>query len=516
MPPVIQKISQAIQSQNPARLAFFASLLLSAVALSFEVTIGTDAATYLDAARIYHEQGARAAFAYYDWSWFSILIGWVHGWSGVALESIGYVFCTLMMAGCCALWVDLVARRVPGSAGWALLVVLALPALNSLRGEIMREPGFWLGCTAAFWLALRWSDARGGWWLALGAQAAVLLAALFRLEAVVLMPALVLWQLLQVRQPGGARRLVQMALLPVGAALLGGVALLTLDAAPLARVHYYLNTGSSRAFFAEFMAYTQQFADINLEFFSDRGTGRIAARESGKILFAGLMFVQVWKFVKLLGPFGVPFLFRQGWSPLRRYWEQFQPLALAFGLYFLALTVFFLKRTFVYGRYISLLDVLVIPLLVMALMALTERFPRAIKLLVVAGLVAMVANVVSTSSAAKKTHYIEAGQWLAQQTQHAHAQHYFDDGRIAWYAGWGYQPTNRQMSREDAMRDERVGSYRYYVIEARPDEPWLTAWQARHPDWRVLAQFANRKGATIVVLGTCAATPAAPVCQTRE
>jgi len=509
MPPLIKKY----QSLNPAWLAFFASLLLSITALSFEVTIGTDAATYLDAARIFHQQGAHAALAYFDWAWFPILIGWVHGLTGFALEVIGYFFCALLLAGTCALLVDMIVRRVPGSASWALLAVLTIPALNGQRGEIMREPGFWFFSFLTLWLALCWQEKRGGWGLALAMHLAVLLAMLFRLEAVILIPALILWQVLQAKSPGAWRCLVQVALLPMVVALAGLIAVFTLDSLLLPRISYYWSALNPHTLFAEFFSYSQQFGDRLLEQFPDRGTGRIAARDSSKILFAGLFFVLVWKFVKLLGIFAIPFLFRQGWIPLRRYWLQFQPLALTFGLYFLAMVIFFVKRLMVYGRYASLLDLLLVPLLVMALMTLAERFPRAIKLLVAAGLVMLVANVVSTSTAAKKTHYIEAGHWLAQRSEHAQARHYFDDGRIAWYAGWGYQPTNRQMAREDAMSDARIGQFRYYVIESRPDAPWLMDWLMRHSEWRILAQFANAKRATIVILGTCADTPGAQVCR---
>jgi len=499
MPLFIKKIP----SPNPAWLAFFASLLLSITALSFEVTIGTDAATYLDAARIFHTQDARAAWAYYDWPWFSILIGWLHGISGFTLHGIGYFFCVLLLAGTCALMVDMVARRIPDSAGWALLVVLSIPVLNVQRGEIMREPGFWFFSMLAFWLALRWQEQRGGWGQALLMQISILLAALFRLEAVVLMPALIIWQVLHVKQSGGWRRLWQISLLPTLVALTGVISVLTLDPVLLGRVNQYLYAITPRSLFAEFFAYSKQFA-------ADMPS-RFAAGDSGKILFAGFMFVQIWKFVKLLGPFFVPFLFRDGWTQLRDYWVRFQPMVLSFGLYFLVLVVFFLKKLFVYGRYVGFLNVLAVPLIVMAVMAVAKRFPRAVKALAAVCVVLMVANVVSLS--AKKTHYIDAGNWLAQQVEHAQAAHYFDDGRIAWYAGWGYQPINKNLSREQAMSDAQIGRFRYYAIEARADEPWLVDWLARHPDWRILAQFVNAKRATIVILGTCADTPTAQVCQ---
>jgi len=489
---------------KPAWLAFFASLLLSIIALSFEVTIGTDAATYLDAARIFHDAGARVALAYYDWPWFSILIGWVHGFSGLTLESIGYFFCVLLLAGFCALLVDVIVQRIPGSAGWALLVVLALPALNIQRGEIMREPGFWFFSMLTFWLALRWHERRGGWGQAILMQATVLLAAMFRLEAVILMPALMIWQALHIKkQVDGWLRLMQVSLLPVLVAVLGVIGLLTRDLLLLDRVNYYVYAITPRSLFAEFFSYSQQFAASM--------PSKFAMGDSGKILFAGFMFVQVWKFTKLLGPFFVPFLFREGWVALREYWLRFQPLVLSFALYFLVLIVFFLKKLHVYGRYVGFLNLLAVPLLVIATMALAKRFPRAVKALVAVSVVVMLANVISLS--AKKTHYIEAGAWLAQQVEQAKATHYFDDGRIAWYAGWGYQPSRNRLSRTEAMSDAQLGNFHYYAIEARADEPWLLDWLTRHPDWRILAQFANAKQATIVILGTCSDTPAAQVCQ---
>src|SRR5690606_5021810 len=156
---------QAIKSRlgriSPVWLAFFGSLLLSLIAVLGEATVGKDAAFYLDIARQTVEQGPAIATQRFNWPWCVYLLAYTHKASGIPLELLAYLWCGLFLAGACALLTDCVRRVRPELAYWACLVVLAVPAYNALRGDILREYGFWFGTALTLWLAMRW-QARGG------------------------------------------------------------------------------------------------------------------------------------------------------------------------------------------------------------------------------------------------------------------------------------------------------------------------------------------------------------------
>lgn len=202
---------------SPVGVAFFGSLLLSVIAVLGVVTIGKDAAFYIDIAQRVNADGVQAAILAFDWPWFPILLAWSHSLLGLPYEQAAYLWCALLMAGACALLVDALGRALPGSGLWMPLLVLALPALNSFRNDILREQGFWFFSVLALWLALNWAE-RGGWLRAAAIHLAILGAALFRLEALMLFGALALWRLPDLFSYSGWNRLLQIAALP----LLGG------------------------------------------------------------------------------------------------------------------------------------------------------------------------------------------------------------------------------------------------------------------------------------------------------
>ncbi len=107
----------------------------------------------------------------------------------------------------------------------------------------------------------------------------------------------------------------------------------------------------------------------------------------------------------------------------------------------------------------------------------------------------MLSNVISLG--AKKTHYVAAGAWVAQHIE-ADAPVYYDDARMAYYAGRGYP--EQTLSRDQAMSPGAALKYRYFLLEAEADEAWLQAWLEKNQR-RVLAQFANRKKDSVLIIG---------------
>lgn len=221
----MHELFSRLKRLSPVRLAFVGSLLLSLIAVLGTRVIDRDAALYLTIAQQIIDQGPHVAFQVFDWPWFIFLLVGTHTLLHLPLLLSASLWCGLFMAGTCALMVDIVRQKVPAASYWACLVVLAMPAFNQFRYDILREFGFWFFCVLAVWQAMRW-QARGGWGQAVLIHLAIACAALFRLEALMVLPALLIWQLLEVRR-GHWGRILQFASLPAVAAVLVALYVLT-------------------------------------------------------------------------------------------------------------------------------------------------------------------------------------------------------------------------------------------------------------------------------------------------
>ncbi|MGE7990436.1 hypothetical protein ACQKPE_05190 [Pseudomonas sp. NPDC089554] len=479
------KFVARIVGEYPVRLAFFASLLLSVIAVFGSPTLGRDAAFYLSIAERVSLEGPQVAWQFFNWPWFTYLLAATHVVTRLPLEWCAHLWCGLFMAGTCALLVDVVRQRAPAAAGWACLVVLAMPAVNQFRNDIIREYGFWFFCVLALWLVMRW-QARGGWLRASAIHLAIGSAMLFRLEALVLEVALLLWLLVGVREEHGVKRLVQFLVLPLLGGVVGLLALLAKGGATSGRVQVYLEMLDPRGVYAAFRQVADQFGDSM--------TYKYSRDETGRIVFFGMLAALLIKFVSLSGPFSLPFLRHESWRALRTYLRDYQVFAWAALMYLAVLMLFFINMQFMNGRYLSFLNLLTVPLLAVGIWHFASRFPRMSKVLLVVGLLMMLSNVISTG--ARKTHLIEAGEWVSANLD-PQAKVYYDDGRVSYYAGRGYVVSPPQ---NDVIHGKAVQQYSYFVLEGRPGEPWLTTWLEQH-QMRVLASFANRKNATVVVIG---------------
>lgn len=478
------KISNWV-SGYPVRITFIVSLLLSLIAVLGVSAVGRDAALYLDIARRVVEQGPAVAWTAFDWPWFTYLLAGTHVLTHLPMEWCAYLWCALFMAGTGALLVDAVRRRVPEATGWACLVVLAMPAVNQFRNDIIREFGFWFFSVLALWLVLRWQE-RSTWWRAASIHLAIGAAMLFRLEAVMLEAALGLWLLASLRDRQSVVRLAQYALLPV-LALIGGVlVLLAQGGMSSVRITNYLGLINPQRVVVAFHQLAEQFGD-SLKY-------KYSRDEAGRIVFFGILAALLIKFVALTGPFSLPFLQRGSWQALRTYLRDYRAFAWAAFMYLVVLVIFFISLQFMNSRYLSFLNLLFVPALAVGLMLFSRRFPRLGKALLAIGLLVMLSNVISTG--ARKTQIVEAGHWIAANVD-SQASIYYEDPRVSYYAGRGYyapEPLAGVLEGTSAVQ------YSYYALEARPDEPWLTAWLEKN-QLRVLASFANRKKATFVVIG---------------
>lgn len=170
-------------------------------------------------------------------------------------------------------------------------------------------------------------------------------------------------------------------------------------------------------------------------------------------------------------------------------------MAWAWLIYFGLLLIFFVQERFINSRYVSFLNLLVVPLLTLFVVSFARNFPRLAKILVILSLLVMLQNVVSFGP--KKTHYLEAGAWLAQHT-HPADKIFYEDSRLAYYAGRGYP--YMPFDREQAMSAEQAQNFRYFVLIDKPGDAALQRWMVQQHK-QVLSRFANRKGDTVLVIG---------------
>lgn len=475
------KAVELLRFLPPVRLAFVASLLLSAVAIFGTVTVARDATLYFDTAQIFLDQGLEGAFSLFDWPWFSILLAVTHSLTGLSLENCGYLWCALLLAGTCALLVDCCQRLVPGSGHLAAFVALAMPGFNQYRSDVLREFGFWFFCVLALWLVGRWRE-RGGWSGACLIQLAILMAAAFRLEAVFLVAALAAWSLTE--RPWS--RILQLNMLPVLAALLA-LFILSFSGISLARLSYYLELLNPTHLLTSFSALAQHLAD---------GMRHKYSRDDAElIVFLGMLGTLIVGAAASMGPLSLPLLCtgRQAWRFLITSAGSY--FSWAWLGYFVVLLVFFVHNQFMISRYESLLAVLVVPAAVIALRDFLVRFPRSGRVLLAVVLLVMLDNVISLG--AKKTQLVDAGQWMASNVPVGDPV-YYDDVRISYYAGRG--ALRQPHPRDIAMSAEHAGNYRYFFVEVRADVPWLQEWLRQHQK-RILTSFSNAKGETVLVLG---------------
>jgi hypothetical protein len=473
---------------RPVQVAFWASLVLSLIAIAGSATLNRDGMLYASIAQVMLDEGVAQALAKFDWLLLPALMAALSWLTGMSTELAGHVLGALFMAGTCALLVACAQRQFAG-VGWAAcLVVLALPAINAFRDQIVREFGYWFFCTLALWFALRWAE-RWRWRDALLCQVAIVAAVCFRLEAIILLPALVLWQLFA---RAGRPLLLRLAMLGAGPLMLAG-ALAGLDALGLVsidtRLAHYLDAVDLVSKIAHFNAAADQIAVAVLNKISDD--------DAAAILFVGLVSFIPAKFVLLLGVFAIPLGYLCVSGKLRAHLHAWSVMNWVFVIYVMVLVAFVTERFFLASRYVSLLNLVAVPLIAAGLVMLREYWPRATRLVVFVALLTMLDNVISLSP--PKLHLVEAGQWLARTVPDVKRVG-FEDQRVAYYAGAGYFPW-LYLDRDEAAAQLARGELDYMVVAIGPEQPLeQTPWFHNHGLIEV-ERFSQSSGAALVVLG---------------
>jgi hypothetical protein len=490
--PVANKSAQtAILSEiaTPVQAAFIASLLLSFIAVMNNPVLNRDGMLYIETARDILKHGISGTAKNFDWPLLPLLIAGLGYVTQLNLESAAHILDALFMAGTCALMVDLIRRRLPEAAWVACLIVLSVPAYNGYRDYLAREFGYWFFSTLALWLALRWEDNAFRWHEAIACQVALLCAVLFRLEAIVFFPAFWGWQLVSAPAKQKTSRVLKIVALPVAAGLL----FLALYATGLvklpARVIYYLDAANIFS--------NSKIPEQAAKLIASGVLPDFSKEEAGYILFFGLLSVIP---IKLLGKFGIlvaPFLYSCMSPSARSILAKWQVAGWMFAAHLSALVAFVTYQSFLSGRYVSVLNLLAVPVVAVGFIKLMGRFPRWKGVFLALTFITILANVVSFSPG--KMQIKTAGVWLSENVTNS-SRVYVDDQRILFYTGWGYHH-EKGTTYDPAKLAQALANNEFdmLVLSVPHKDSAISNWiKANH--LQVVQRFANSAGDAVVVI----------------
>ncbi len=475
---------------TPVQAAFIASLLLSIIAVMNNPVLNRDGMLYIETARNILKHGISGATQNFDWPLLPLLIAGLGYATQLNLESAAHILDALFMAGTCALMVDLIRRRMPEAAWIACLIVLAVPAYNGYRDYLAREFGYWFFSTLALWLALRWEDNAFRWHEAIACQVALICAVLFRLEAIVFFPAFWGWQLVSAPAQQKTSRVFKIAALPVAAGLL----FLTLYATGLVnlpvRAIFYLDAANIFS--------NSKISEQAAKLIASGVLPDFSKEEAGYILFFGLLSVIP---IKLLGKFGIlvaPFLYSCLNPSTRSVLAKWQLAGWMFAAHLVALIAFVTYQSFLSGRYVSMLNLLAVPVVAVGFSKLMARFPRWKAVFLALTFLTMFANVISLSPG--KLQIKTAGAWLAANATNS-SRVYANDQRIIFYAGWGYEHDKKGATFDSARLAQALANNEFdmLVLSVPHKDSAISNWiKANH--LQIVQRFTNSAGDAVVVI----------------
>ncbi len=450
--------------KDPVSLTFFFSVILSLIAIFGTVTIGKDGAFYIDIARSISNNGLSVAFERFSWPWYSILIAFIHDATGFNHEFIAYLATILFMAGTCSLTVSMVKRRSPETVYWAMLLVLSVPVFNNFRAEIIRETGFWFFIVLAVWLVL--FDSKINFLRGLFIQLAIIAAALFRLEALFLIPAIFIYFIFRKSSESEQSRFVALFKCFYGfffLFLLGFFAVLSTDFLAQPRVAQNLYLINPYNIYKSFIFVSDSFAQAVLLKWSHS--------DATVIVFFGFLAALVLRIISYAGIASLILLDKNGRKSLIEGAKKYKLHLIAIILYFIVLLIFFFQVKFINSRYSALLLILSVPILAVAVHGCKLKWPKLTNLFVILSLLLMLSNVISTST--KKTHYLEAANWVQKNTKITD-RIYYEDSRVAYYADRGYP--SMPLVTEVMKNKNYIDSYDYFVIESDLKNNFFLQW----------------------------------------
>lgn len=473
-----------VLSQHPVAVVFVCSLLMS-YAVIHGNTLNRDGMLYVEAAFAWQQGGFEAASAVYNWPFFSIFLGIVSSVTGLHPEYCGYVTGALFMAGSCALVVASGRQVYPQAVWHIVLVTLALPGLNRVREELVRDHGAWFFMLLTLWLALNWSRQRR-WWLMLAALASVTCATLFRPEYLMLLPVLFFYAVYVL----GRRRAVMLA---------GLVAMAVLSAFWVA-VSVYAPELQQMKLFVDVLQFSFEPLSLRvsvLQQWSIQWLGaaqaKLVANNIGLILVVGSLAVALRMLIVNLGLVMLPLVVAFWRHRVLTLVRENAIFLLVFVVHGGIISVFVINHQFLTPRYLAPLLWAVIPVAGQGLWWATRQGATGARGVLAVFVLLAISHCHVPGS--KKHYFPEAAEWLSKRGL-APESVYLASPRTSHYAGWGFTRQWPDQSLLPGLIES--GKYQFYVFEVsrRSD---ATATRLKELNLSVVREFKDYRGDGVVI-----------------
>ena len=430
----IDRISGRLERVDLRFWAVAASLLLSVYA-GITVSIpNDDAFVYVRTAEIFQRQGIGAAFDHFAWAGYSVLIGLTAA-AGLELITAAYLLNGLFYAILTYAFVSICRefsedRRL---LAFAVLTILLFPEINEYRFQILRDSGFWAFSLLGVWWLICYG-AEGSWKFCLYFCGAMLLAAIFRPEAILYLLLAPLCLLFDHRHERAERYLLCGRALTVAAGVLllfflAGLAL-NLDL-----LQQMIALGSV------YVPFLQSLFDPGGQEIAQAIFGEHAATYSGRylplFLLAGLMVILM---AELLYAVGMPFSLILAWGWWKKWLLPNRDMALpviAFAVINLLIVLAFLLVTrYLTSRYamiFSLSLAVAVPFIAHEMLARAAPASRLVAWLLVLFFVFSAVDSYYTFGRSK-SYVRDAVEWLNDNDGET-AQLLTNNRAVAYYSG---------------------------------------------------------------------------------
>ncbi|WP_067585812.1 glycosyltransferase family 39 protein [Endozoicomonas ascidiicola] len=176
---------KTVFSSNFVSIFILTSALISLWKFTTVGLINKDGFLYIETAELYLSGGFSAAFANYNWPFFSILAAWMSKVSGFSVTHALYALSTLFYSVITWAFIKICELRLEKKAVYmAALVFLCSTTVNDYRDYIIRDHGFWAFSLLAIYYLVKAVDT-GSYVKLIASLLAVVLSLFFRVEGLV-------------------------------------------------------------------------------------------------------------------------------------------------------------------------------------------------------------------------------------------------------------------------------------------------------------------------------------------
>lgn len=469
----------------PYGLAVIVSLIFSAMASLHHVP-NQDGVLYLMTGRTFLQQGFSAAHQMYVWPFYPILIALTAKFIHLPLLITAYLINSLLIALLVVSFMMLVVELTDRSLiGWAALIILCYTELNNHRYYIIRDFGYWaFFLQTVYWTILFYLS--GKWRYAIMMAISVILAALFRVEGIVIAALLPCFALLR---PIPWRQRVQAVLMCYGVLIVITLIMVLLG-------HHWGLINAQRLH--GIVDWAQETHHLDHTFIGEHSVQLATllgpdfpAHYATTVLVGGLLCF--WLHL-LLDTITLPYVVLIGYAWYARLKLKHTAVILAFlGINLAIVGLFLGVHGFLTSRYVMPMALLLIPYgcLSVAVFAQGHTLPKRYFITLLAVLILL--GIGSNLPFGPSQQYLkQAGEWIQYNTP-ATARIFTNDNRIAFYGNLGWRDSFHNANLIEALPASQRHQYDYFVVEL-PHAPNALRTEVFASLGSPTVQFENRRG----------------------